>query len=148
MAGTKAVVVDASVAVKWFVEEPGSDSANRLLDDYVEERIDVHSTQQLPFEVLNALRYNPEFGLEKLQTAAKALDALGLALHPLQGDYAERTLVNAVNHGVTVYDSGYVSLGEELGLTVYTADEKLIKKVGSKTLFHISRYGVAASTNS
>jgi predicted nucleic acid-binding protein len=148
VARTKAVVVDASVAVKWFVDEPGSDAANRLLDDYVEGRIDVHSTQQLPFEVLNALRYNPEFGLEKLKTTAKAIEALSLALHPLQGDYAERTLANAVNHGVTVYDSGYVSLGEELGLLVYTADEKLIKKVGTKSLLHISRYGVAASTTS
>ncbi len=142
MAGIKAVVVDASAAVKWFVEEKDSGAAARLLDDYVEGRIDIHSTQQLPFEVLNALRYNPELGLEKLKTAARALEALGIALHPLEGEYADRTLTNAVNHGVTVYDSGYLTLGEELGLPVYTADEKLIRKVGSKSLLHLSSYGV------
>jgi len=132
--------VDASVAVKWFVDEPDSEAAERLLTDYVEGRVDLHSTQQLPFEVLNALRYNPEYGLESMKTAAKALEAMEIMLHPLRGRYAERTLSNALNHGITVYDSSYLSLGEELGVPVYTADRKLMGKVESESLSHISEY--------
>lgn len=133
--------MDASVAVKWFAEEPGSDAAERLLADYVEGVVDLYSSQLLPFEVLNALRYNPEYGLDQLRTAAKALENLELMLHPLRGVYAERTLANAVNYGITVYDSSYMSLGEDLGLPVYTADRKLMSKVKPGLLTHVSDYG-------
>lgn len=132
--------MDASVAVKWFVEEPGSDAAERLLTDYVEGVVDLYSSQMLAFEVLNALRYNPEIGLDQLRAVAKALEAMEMMLHPLRGGYAERTLVNSVNHGITVYDSSYLSLGEELGLPVYTADRKLISKARPGSLTHISEY--------
>ncbi len=45
----KVIVADASVIVKWFVE-----------GDYTMGRIDIWSTQLIPFEVLNVLRYNQE----------------------------------------------------------------------------------------
>jgi predicted nucleic acid-binding protein len=139
--------VDASVAVKWFVEEPDSDAAGRLLSDYVEGAVDLYSSQMLTFEVLNALRYNPEMGLDQLRTVAKALEAMELMLHPLSGEYAERTLVNAMNHGITVYDSSYVSLGEEQGIQVYTADRRLMSRVSSGRLAHISEYSERVVSN-
>jgi len=144
VAGPQAVVVDASVAVKWFVEEPSSDAAERLLTDYVGGVIDLYSSQMLVFEVLNALRYNPEIGLDQLMTVAQALEGMEIMLHPLRGGYAERTLINAVNYGITVYDSSYVSLGEELGLHTYTADRKLMSKLRPGSITHISEYTLMA----
>jgi predicted nucleic acid-binding protein len=57
----------------------------------------------------------------------------------LEGD-AERTLVNALDHGITVNDSSHISLGEDLKLPVYTADRRLKGKVESESLFHVSEY--------
>jgi predicted nucleic acid-binding protein len=134
------VAVDASVAFKWFVEEQDSSVARQMAGDYGGGRVDIASVELLPFEVLNALRYAPDSGLEDLRIAALALDKLGLDLRPLRGDLSERCVENALRYGISVYDSAYLSLGEIEDVPVYTADVKLIKKVGGGVLRHISGY--------
>ena len=141
MAGSEKVVVDASVAFKWFVEEPGSDVARRLAEDYSKGLVDVASVELLPFEVLNALRYAPDAGLEELRLVARALDKLSLDLRPLSGDLSERCVENALRYGISIYDSSYLSLGELEEVPVYTADARLIKRVAGDVLKHISSYG-------
>ena len=141
MEGEEEVVgVDASVVAKWFVEEEHTDEALELRDDYVARLVDIASPELLPFEVLNALRYNPNIGENQLKRAAGALDGYSLWLFPLTGELAERCLENALRHGISVYDSAYLSLGEVRGILVYTADRKLIDKAGDRTLRHISDY--------
>jgi len=141
VAGSEKVAVDASVAFKWFVEEPGSAEARRLAGDYGRRLVDIASVELLPFEVLNALRYAPDTGLEDLKAAARALGKLSLDLHPLVGELAERCVENALRYGVSVYDSSYLSLGELLEVPVFTADSRLMGRVGGGVLRHISDYG-------
>ena len=95
--GKEIVVLDASVVVKWFVDEEHTEAALTARDDYREGRIDIWSTQLLPFEVLNALRYNPGFGLDELKSAARALERYRLALHPVLGEMAEVSATAAVD---------------------------------------------------
>ena len=140
MARPEKVVVDASVAFKWFTEEQDSDAARKLIVDYGGGLIDIASVELLIFEVLNALRYAPDIGVEDLKTAALSLDKLGLDLRPLRDDLAARCVENTLKYGISVYDSSYLSLGELEDLSVYTADAKLIRKVGGSILKHISSY--------
>ena len=133
--------MDASVAFKWFVEEPGSDEARLLAEDYSKRLVDLASVELLPFEVLNALRYAPDTGLEELKLVARSLDKLSLDLRPLTGDLSERSTENALRYGISIYDSSYISLGELEEMPVYTANARLIKKVGGDILRHISDYG-------
>ena len=140
MARPEKVVVDASVAVKWFVEEKDSLTARKLVEDYGAGLIDISSVELMPFEALNALRYAPDTGLEDLRTAAVALDKLVLDLRPLGGELSSRVVENALKYGISVYDSSYISLGEMEGSPVYTADERLMRRVGSGVLRHISSY--------
>jgi predicted nucleic acid-binding protein len=140
VARAEKIVVDASVAFKWFVEEQDSGSARRMAEDYGGGRIDIASVELLPFEVLNALRYAPDTGVEDLKTAALALDKLGLDLRPLRDELSVRCMENALRYGISVYDSAYLSLGEIDDVRVYTADLKLIRKVGGGVLRHISGY--------
>jgi predicted nucleic acid-binding protein len=79
---TKIVVIDASVVVKWFVEEELTNQALTLAEDYERRRVDLRSVQLMPFEVMNALRYNPELGETEVEKAGEALTRLGVALHP------------------------------------------------------------------
>jgi predicted nucleic acid-binding protein len=141
VAGPEKVVVDASVAFKWFVEEPGSGEARRLAEDYSRRLVDLASVELLPFEVLNALRYAPDTGLEDLMACARAIGKLSLDLHPLVGGLAERCVENALRYGISVYDSSYFSLGELLDVPVYTADTRLMDRVVGGVLRHISNYG-------
>ncbi|MHB8702277.1 MAG: hypothetical protein ACYC7D_14840 [Nitrososphaerales archaeon] len=54
----KVIVADASVIVKWFVDEDYTKNAVKMKKDYMPGTVDTWSTQLMPFEVLNALRYN------------------------------------------------------------------------------------------
>ncbi|MEM3995420.1 MAG: type II toxin-antitoxin system VapC family toxin, partial [Thermofilum sp.] len=85
-------VVDASVVVKWFVEEEGSDRALEVRDRYVSGELKLIAPELLPFEVLNALYYKRLFTVEELKSAAEALDAFFFELYPLRGDYAKLAL--------------------------------------------------------
>jgi len=140
MAGPTLVVADASVVVKWFVEEEHSDAALRLRDDHVDRALDIASPDLLPYEVLNALRYNPAIGGKQLKEVAAALDKYSLWLHGMAGELAAATLENALAHGISVYDSAYLSLGVIRDAVVYTADRRLIDKTGHERLRHISTY--------
>lgn len=136
MAATRsAVVADASVLVKWFVNEPFSDEALRLRNQHVnlERRIVVPSLAR--YEVLNALKYAGGFGTQELIRVAKDLEDYQLVEVPLNGNYGELTVQIAADYGITIYDSSYVSLGKIENLTVFTADEKLLERLeGKKTL--------------
>ncbi|MBS7611530.1 type II toxin-antitoxin system VapC family toxin [Candidatus Bathyarchaeota archaeon] len=135
------IVVDASVVVKWFVEEEYSTEALKLRNDYVVRLIDVVAPALLPFEVLNALRYNPEFGEKDLKEVAEALMKYDLWLFPILGKLAERTIENALKYDITIYDSSYISLAEVEDKPLYTADEKLLMKLkGNFYAHHITEY--------
>ena len=140
MAGEEVVVADASVVVKWFVEEEHSGDALRLRDDYADRVVDIASPDPMPYEVLNALRYNPGFGERQLVETARALEKFSLWMLPLEGELAERCVENSLRYGISVYDSAYLSLGVVRDIPVYTADQRLIDKVGHRSLVHISSY--------
>ena len=135
------VVIDASAVTKWFVKEEYSADAVKLRDDYVNRLIDIAAPELLPFEVLNALRYNPEFGEKDLKETAKALEEYSLWLFPTLGKLAEKTIENALKYGITIHDSSYLSLAELESKSFYTADERLLAKLKDNPhALHISEY--------
>lgn len=138
MAKIKKVVVDASVAVKWFSSEEHSDKALRLIEMYEKEGADLSAPALLPYEVGNALRYNPGFGIEDVKEALTALDDLQIRLHPLKKDLTTLSIELAFTYGLTIYDSAYMAVAANSGSTVYTADEDLVGKVSQDFVKHIS----------
>jgi len=136
------VVSDASVIVKWFIEEEHSDKALKLRDMHVNGEVSVAAPELMPFEVLNALKYSGLFELDELKAAAISLSSYGIELYSLKGELAERAVEIAVEKDITVYDAVYLALASELSTVLYTADEKLIRKVGREygdIVVHISK---------
>ncbi len=131
MARSDRVVLDASVVIKWYVEEEGTDQALELLNDYSDGKLDIISVQLMPFEVMNALRYDPALGAKDLITIGQSLSMLQIALFPiLDGLYRESVRI-ATEHGTTVYDASYLSLARSTGCVLYTSDAKFSDKVGN-----------------
>ena len=60
------------------------------------------------------------------------MDDFQFTLHELSGELSSKTLEVAMRKGVTVYDASYVALAELLGTVAYTADERLLRKVGDR----------------
>lgn len=137
------VVADASVIVKWFVNEEHTEQALALRQGYLDKKVDIACPQILPFEVLNALRYNPEFGDKQVKIASDALRKYQLWLYPILGELADECIEKSFSFGISIYDSSYISLAEYLDAKLYTADEKLLDKIGKlEHVTHISNFKV------
>jgi len=122
-------VIDASVVVKWFVEEEYTKEALMLRDSYKEGLLDLIAPSLLPFEVLNALKYSGAFGEIELKEIANILESLQITLYDLEGEYSSKTIMLAMRWGLTIYDASYVALAIAEKAPFYTADEKLLKKI-------------------
>ncbi len=134
-------MIDASVIVKWFVEEDHSKIALRLRDDYVSLKLKVIVPQIAVYEVLNALKYSHGFGTKDLIEVADTLRGYQLIEDPLEPTLAKETIKLAMDGGVTIYDAVYVAIGEVRKLVVYTADEVLLRKLSiNPFLRHIKEY--------
>ena len=123
------VVVDASIVVKWFVEEEDSNKALKLRDRYVDGGVRIAAPELLIFEVLNALHYKNLFSESELKEISEALEAYSFNLYPLRGDYAEKTVEVALKNNITIYDASYIALAIIRNAHMYTADEKLMRKL-------------------
>lgn len=134
------LVGDASVIVKWFIEEEYTNEALRLRDMHVNGEIMLAAPELLPFEVLNALKYSGLFEKEELKSAAISLSNYRIELHTLKGVLAEKTVEIAIDENITIYDASYVALATILKTKMFTADEKLVEKLAQKYgIYHISQ---------
>ncbi len=141
MEGEEIVVPDASVVVKWFIEEEYTDKADELRRDYVDQLIDIAVPELIYYEVLNALRYSGVFGEDELINIGEALHGFQFLELPLKGEFLRETIRRALKHGITIYDACYIAVASIEKGTLYTADEKLLEKLrGLKNAKHIREY--------
>ena len=121
------VVVDASVAVKWFVEEPGTPAARDRLAGHVR----LVAPDLVVVEVCNALwRRVRAGGIDEAQARA-AIDLVARyyeELVPAAG-LSERAFAIALELGHPVYDCFYLALAEKRGTQVLTADGRLLVRL-------------------
>lgn len=119
-----ACVVDASVALKWLVDEEGSDAATALLDGPA-----LLAPELINVEIANALWRMARVGRI---TPSDAADALALFLRlPLRRRVADRDLAGEalrlarlLDH--PVYDCLYLAQAMDAGAPVVTADRRFV----------------------
>ncbi|MGA0598713.1 type II toxin-antitoxin system VapC family toxin [Enterovirga sp. CN4-39] len=124
----RALVVDASVAVKWFVSEADSDAAERLLGSTGT----FHAPELLKSELTNALWKNITKGMISEEQATSALAGIERSItkwHPVD-PLLPQALAWAVEHAHPIYDFCYLALARSLGVTMVTADKRLLRTLG------------------
>jgi predicted nucleic acid-binding protein len=122
-------VVDASVAVKWFVPEDDDEAALALLDPAHE----LHAPDLLAAEFGNTIwkkLMRGELIEEEARTVIHALSVVPLSAHACQA-LLPAAFDIAVRTKRTVYDSLYISLATGLGARLVTADEKFVNALSS-----------------
>ena len=130
---TGAVVVDASVAVKWLVPEERSEDALSLAKRWAQEGIITLAPMLLWSEVGNALHQRVRSGELETSDAARLLGELGqLGLEPRSEVHiCPRAMHLANEFGLTnAYDAVYLALAEAEDAEFWTADGPLYKTVG------------------
>ena len=127
------LVIDASVAVKWFLSEPFSTEARKVLDSYTRGSLSFHAPDLI----------NAEFGntiwKKQLFQGLAATDAQQI-LHefanlPINFVPTSELLNNAYKlaaiHRRSVYDAMYLALSVRESCQLLTADERLVNAVSS-----------------
>lgn len=121
------VVVDASVVMKWYVDEPGTLEAIALHDG---DELLV-APDLLLSEVANGAWQKVRRGLISSEQATAMLQDLGASNVTFRRGRAlvPRALELALEIGDSVYDCIYLALAEREALVHVTADEKLHRRV-------------------
>ena len=124
------VVVDASVAVKWLIEEEDSDRAISLARVWANDGVQPVAPYLMPYEVSNALHRRVTAGEMAVDEAASLMDQLSsmdVELHHprnLQG----RALRLASQLGQRMaYDAHYLALADAVGCELWTADRQFYR---------------------
>lgn len=125
----KACVIDASVAVKWYVPEQHSEEALEVLAARERGEVQFHVPDLFTSEVGNVLwqkvrRRVLEIG--EAQLIARDLLGTPMTVHSTRDVFGEALRLAAAG-GIAFYDSVYVALAVGLGGKLVTADEKLVR---------------------
>lgn len=124
------VVVDASLAFKWLVEEENSDKATALTRLWDDQGTQLAAPPLMPFEVANALHRRVLRGELTVAVAAgliQNLMSLGVAFHATPNLHSRSLeLASRLDQGA-VYDAHYLALAESLGCEMWTADERFYR---------------------
>jgi len=128
----RSVVIDASFALKWQLDdEADTEPALLLRDDVlVRKRITAHAPTLFVYELTNGVvsalrrkRLDAAVGQRVLRNLLSVGVVLGIPA-------LERTLELALEYELSAYDSSYVALAEQLGIELWTADRQLYDAVG------------------
>jgi predicted nucleic acid-binding protein len=121
------LVVDASVAVKWFIVEPGRPEAKRLLD----AGDSLIAPELIVAEVVNVVwKRLMADAIEHSQAAdvPRELPQLFTELCPLS-TLAQRALAIAAELRHPAYDCFYLALAEAKDAKLVTADRRLVQRL-------------------
>jgi len=133
-----AYVVDASVAVKWFVPESYSEEAGQLL----KEGTELHAPDLLLPEFGNTLWKKfrrDELTEAEVHSVVGALSVVPLALYP-SAMLLESALIISMDTSRTVYDGFYLALAALLKSPLVTADDRLFNGLRGSSLSHHVRH--------
>ena len=121
------VVVDASLAFKWLVEEEDSDKAHAILQSWDNQNVRLAAPHLMPFEVVNALHRRIVQAEMSVQDGAHLIQSLlssRLELHETPGLHGRALeLASQLRQGAA-YDAHYLALAEALDCELWTADER------------------------
>ncbi len=131
------MVIDASVILKWFIEESDSNKATAIKNNHIAGLYTITIPDIAIYEVGNALRYKSEFSVREVARCLEDLYALSLDTILPYPDIVYLVTEISRHNDITFYDAFYVALAKELGLKFITADRQLYEKTQDFHFIHL-----------
>ena len=124
------VVVDASLVVKWLIDEDDSDKVHAALRSWVAQDVARIAPHLMPFEVANALHRRVLRGEltvgDSIRMIARLLESR-LELHQPPGLHIRALQLASQLKQNAAYDAHYLALAESFGCELWTADERFYR---------------------
>lgn len=130
-------VLDASVVIKWFLQEKSSKAALHHRQQHLEGRVALVAPALLPFEIVNALCTKSATKLPTILDAIEVYKFTGVTEYFLTEKLAQTAATLSKDYKISAYDAAYVALAQNLGCPFITADKKLYRKVKSLELVRL-----------
>ena len=124
------VVLDASVAAKWFVDETSSEEARSILRQLGDEPRSFAVPELFFIEMLSVLS-RMAASEEQLKDLLRILEELGLARLALGNDTLQRAAELTHTWGLSAYDAVYAATADLIGGRWLTADSRAHSKIES-----------------
>jgi predicted nucleic acid-binding protein len=127
------LVIDASVAIKWFVTEPFSNQARQVLTAYEEGHVVLHAPDILISEFANTIWKKQLFQGLTAPDAKEILAAFRKLEFTLTSGLSlvEDAYQLAITNRRSFYDSLYLALSIRQNCNLVTADERLVNAVSA-----------------
>jgi predicted nucleic acid-binding protein len=125
---TEDIVLDSSVIVKWYLEEPDSDEAQEMLSQAIHGEINILIPDLAFYEVANALISSRLYSADQISRYLEALAVIGLVIADFDLTYLHAAVETSIECKLAIYDSYFVALADLEGLRLVTADEEAARK--------------------
>jgi predicted nucleic acid-binding protein len=122
------IVLDASVVIKWFLQESDSEKALQFKEELLRGKVDIIVPDLVLYEILNVLRFKSGVTEAAVKTILPAFFDLGVEIITPSQRLLEETLHLSFVTELSVYDCVYLALANELGAKLVTADKRLVRQ--------------------
>ncbi|MCL4415612.1 MAG: type II toxin-antitoxin system VapC family toxin [Actinobacteria bacterium] len=122
----KRYILDASVISKWYYKKDEEDlhNASLIYDKLKSEKYILFAPDLLVYELLNIFRTKSEISDEKISEILTELYN-SLVILGINKNLLTKSFLTSRRLDITVYDSIYLTLSEDLAASLITADKKL-----------------------
>jgi predicted nucleic acid-binding protein len=133
----QALVLDASVGVKWFSagEEASLSQALAIRDSHIAGQILIMVPDLFFYEVADAIIHKKSIPLEAVQSAVDSMFDLGMEAVTVNSDLLGVSAMLSRKLGITVYDACYMALAQKYHCPLVTANPRHQKEeLGSEII--------------
>ena len=116
-------IIDASVALRWLIEEEIHPCAEKVLKKVIDEAERFAVPELFAFEVFSVLQHVHPNGLQAFRKGIIPLLQLGIFRQPMTDNLADQAN-HFVKLGLTGYDACYAALAKDLKGKWLTYDKK------------------------
>ena len=122
------IVLDASVAIKWFKEvgEDYVDLALCIQEKKLTGEVEIIVPDLFFLEVLNAFLTKPALTLEDLSNIKESLFKMNMKIVYPESKLLGETIHIACKNNLTFYDASYIAAAQANDAILYTEDKKIL----------------------
>jgi len=135
------LVLDASVIMKWYCDEPHSDIALELRDDFFNDKYGIIVPDLLFYEVINTVKFSNVFSNKEKIGVVHDLYLIGIDFEYPDKEIMESALNIAMNYDATIYDSVYLAIARKYRCNYITADSDFAGRVKAKDVLLLKDLG-------